>query len=179
MARSSASRACMSFDFDREFWRKRRLIQFVFIVLVTFALWSESLRGSASESIPKTINTQLPYPTAVSLVHEATGWTYRQTATSAPLYFNEKDSPSQSACDSACETQWFPLLAGAQDQPVGEWTILVRKDGHRQWAFRKRPVYTHIHDSADKPIGDGEDGVWHLMPHFATPIDNRSTKGRS
>ncbi len=127
--------------------------------------------SGASESIPKTLNTQLPYPTAVSLVHESTGWTYRQTATSAPLYFNEKDSPGKSACDSACETQWYPLIAQAHDQRIlGEWSTFKRADGRLQWAFRKRPVYTHIHDSPDKPVGDGEDGSWHLMPHFATPL---------
>jgi predicted lipoprotein with Yx(FWY)xxD motif len=125
-----------------------------------------STTGGASESIPKALNTQAPYPAAVSLLHESGGWTYRQSGTSAPLYFNEKDSPDKSACDSACETQWYPLLAEPAEKSVGEWTAFKRRDGRRQWAFKKRPVYTHIHDSADHPMGDGMDGVWHLMPHF-------------
>ena len=122
--------------------------------------------AGASEAIPKAVNTQAPYPAAVSLVHESGGWTYRQSGTSAPLYFNEKDSPGVSACDAACETQWYPLMAEADGKSIGEWTAFKRKDGRRQWAFKKRPVYTHIHDSPDKPIGDGMDGVWHLMLHF-------------
>ncbi|MEP6549169.1 MAG: hypothetical protein ABJD53_17050 [Gammaproteobacteria bacterium] len=62
--------------------------------------------------------------------------------------------------------QWIPLLVSAGEKSLGEWTIFVRKDGRRQWAFKQRPVYTHIHDSPDMPTGDGVDGVWHLMPHF-------------
>lgn len=63
-------------------------------------------------------------------------------------------------CDAGCETQWYPLFARANDN----------KDGRRQWAFRNWPVYTHVHDSPDKPIGDGEDGVWHVLPHIPTPV---------
>jgi predicted lipoprotein with Yx(FWY)xxD motif len=131
------------------------------------ALWGT---GGASESVPKEVNTQAPYPAAVSLVHESQGWTYRQSGTSAPLYVNEQDSPGKSVCDSACETQWYPLFAQAGEKSMGEWTVFKRKDGRRQWAFRKRPVYTHIHDSPDKPIGDGEGGVWHVLAHLPTPI---------
>ena len=126
--------------------------------------------GGASETVPNKVNTQAPYPAAVSLVHESQGWTYRQSGTSAPLYFNQKDSPDKSQCDAACETQWYPLFAQANDKSMGEWTAFRRKDGRRQWAFRRRPVYTHIHDSPDKPIGDGEDGVWHVLPHIPTPV---------
>lgn len=125
----------------------------------------------AAETAPKSVNTQAPYPASVSLVHEAEGWTYRQSGTSAPLYFNQKDSPSKSVCGSACETQWYPLIAQTDDKKtIGEWTSFRRKDGRRQWAFRNRPVYTHIHDSPDKPIGDGEGGTWHVLPHLPTPI---------
>jgi predicted lipoprotein with Yx(FWY)xxD motif len=49
---------------------------------------------------------------------------------------------------------------------LGQWTIVVRKDGVRQWAFKGRPIYTHIHDSPETATGDGDAGTWHLMPHF-------------
>jgi predicted lipoprotein with Yx(FWY)xxD motif len=140
----------------------------VVVAAVMLGVLSAPVR--ASEIIPKAVRTQAPYPAAVSLVHESAGWTYRETKTGAPLYFNQKDSPGKPVCNRACETQWFPLLAQPDDRPTGDWTIFVRKDGRRQWAYRKRPVYTHIHDSADKPTGDGEDGVWHVMPHYPTPI---------
>src|SRR5665213_208767 len=125
-----------------------------------------SISAQASESLPKTLSTQLPYPAGVSLVQDRMGWTYRQSSTDLPLYLYEKDSRDKSVCNSACETQWIPLLAPTSEKSLGEWTIFVRKDGRRQWAFEQRPVYTHIHDAPDSPTGDGEGGVWHLMPHF-------------
>ncbi len=125
-----------------------------------------SATGHASESALKTSITQLPYPAEVSLVQEQMGWTFRQSSSNLPLYLYEPDSPTKSVCNSACETQWIPLLAPAGEKPLGDWTPFMRKDGRQQWAFEQHPVYTHLHDTPDMPTGDGVDGVWHLMPHF-------------
>jgi predicted lipoprotein with Yx(FWY)xxD motif len=138
------------------------------IAALTLAL--APFAGHSDETIPKAVNTQLPYPAVVSLVQESGGYTFRQNETNAPLYINERDSPGKSVCDDACESQWFPLIAKANEKPLGEWTAFKREDGRWQWAFKKRPVYTHIHDSPDQPNGDGMEGVWHLMPHFATGL---------
>src|SRR5665213_733721 len=110
--------------------------------------------GHASESLPKTMSAQLPYPAAVSLMQDRMGLTYRQSPSGLPLYLYGADSPGKSACNSTCEMQWIPLLVSAGEKSLGEWTIFVRKDGRRQWAFKQRPVYTHIHDSPDMPTGD-------------------------
>ena len=47
-------------------------------------------------------------------------------------------------------------------------TLVTRKDGRRQWAYRDKAVYVRIHDAPDKPTGDGVDGKWHLVPFFKT-----------
>jgi predicted lipoprotein with Yx(FWY)xxD motif len=121
----------------------------------------------AAETVPKTVDLNLPYPAAVALMQEPAGWTFRQNGTGLPLYFNERDSPEKSVCNSKCEQQWHPLfVADPKEKALGEWSIFVRKDGRRQWAFKGRPVYLHMHDTRTQPTGDGEGGVWHLMPHF-------------
>ena len=56
-----------------------------------------------------------------------------------------------SACTGACLRDWPPLLAGANDQASGLWTIMARDDGTRQWAYRGYPVYAF---SGDKAAGD-------------------------
>lgn len=143
-----------------------RVLTFASVVALTFEITFSGI-GHASESLPKTVNTQLPYPAGVSLMHDPMGWTFRQSGTHLPLYFNEKDSPDKSVCNSECEKQWIPLLVTlANEKSLGQWTIFVRKDGRLQWAFKNRPVYSHIHDTPGKPNGDDVDGVWHLMPHF-------------
>ena len=47
---------------------------------------------------------------------------------------------------------------------AGDWTVVVRDDGLKQWAYKGKPVYTWVKDT--KPgdtTGDGfNNGVWHI-----------------
>lgn len=79
------------------------------------------------------------------------------------LYTFDKDEPGKSACNGKCAENWPPLLAGADGQAAGDWGIVVRDDGRRQWSFKGRPLYGWIKD--EKPgdrSGDGFNGVWRL-----------------
>jgi len=127
------------------------------------------LHQAMSDSIPATgaaSISQLPYPAEVSLIHDRMGWTYMQNSSGLPLYLYAADSPDESACDATCAQQWPPLLAPSGERSVGAWTIFVRKDGRRQWAFRHRPVYTHRHAKRGSLPGARIGGLWHVMPHF-------------
>ena len=134
------------------------------ILLILGLVFSGS--SHASESLPRTADTLLPYPSQVSLMRERAGWTYRQSAAGLPLYLSEADSPGKSACYGRCAMQWIPLIAPATEKALGQWTIVVRRDGARQWAFKGRPIYTHIHDTPETRTSDDDKGAWHLMPHF-------------
>jgi predicted lipoprotein with Yx(FWY)xxD motif len=50
-------------------------------------------------------------------------------------------------CDQTCAETWTPFKAGPDDQPTGYWTIAVRDDGTRQWAYMGYPLYTYTKDS--------------------------------
>lgn len=80
------------------------------------------------------------------------------------LYTYDKDLKGQSNCNGQCASNWPPLAASASDTAQGDWTLVTRGDGSRQWAYRGKPVYTWIKDS--KPgdaTGDGAFGTWHLI----------------
>jgi predicted lipoprotein with Yx(FWY)xxD motif len=49
-------------------------------------------------------------------------------------------------CDDRCPDSWTPLYAPWLAQPQGDWTLLARRDGQRQWAFRGRRLYLHADD---------------------------------
>ncbi len=53
-------------------------------------------------------------------------------------------------CDSDCLTRWRPALAPAKARPLGEWTVVPRNDGTRQWAFRGKPLYTFLKENEFK-----------------------------
>ncbi|KGE05004.1 putative transmembrane protein [Pseudohaliea rubra DSM 19751] len=46
----------------------------------------------------------------------------------------------------ACTALWPPVLASEQAEPVGDWSVLERRDGSRQWAYQEQPLYTSVRD---------------------------------
>ena len=83
------------------------------------------------------------------------------------VYTFDKDvaNSGKSACNGPCAVKWPPVLASANDKPQGAYTIVVRDDGRRQWAYRGKPVYTWPEDQepGDK-FGDNYMKVWHVVP---------------
>lgn len=72
------------------------------------------------------------------------------------VYHSENDGPNKSNCVSDCARTWVPILASQSAQPQGEWTIVERAPSVRQWAFRKKPLYTFSEDQGPGRI-DGND----------------------
>lgn len=133
--------------------------------LIFVVLCSGAAAQDADHECTRPFDENEPYPTEVALLHEPPrGWTFRQSPNRLPLYYSDTDAPGQSRCYEGCSTQWIPLQAPADAKPVGDWSIVKRRDGKLQWAHRKRPLYVRIHDSPQAPSGDGVDGKWHLLP---------------
>jgi predicted lipoprotein with Yx(FWY)xxD motif len=81
------------------------------------------------------------------------------------LYTFDRDLPGsgKSVCNGPCATNWPPLLAGPDTSAAGDWSIITRDDGARQWAYKGKPVYLWIKDT--KPgdrTGQGVNNVWQL-----------------
>jgi len=49
------------------------------------------------------------------------------------LYTFAKDSAGKSACNDKCAANWPPLMATANDKSMGDWTVITRDDGSKQW----------------------------------------------
>lgn len=79
------------------------------------------------------------------------------------LYTFDKDKAGLSACYDECAVKWPPALAAKDASAKGEFTLVERKDGSRQWAHEGMPLYRWQKDA--KPgdaTGDGVGGVWHV-----------------
>jgi predicted lipoprotein with Yx(FWY)xxD motif len=82
------------------------------------------------------------------------------------LYTFDKDvaDSGKSVCNGPCATLWPPLMAAAADKPSGAYTIVVRDDGARQWAYKGKPLYFYQADQkAGDRSGDKFRDVWHLI----------------
>jgi predicted lipoprotein with Yx(FWY)xxD motif len=81
------------------------------------------------------------------------------------LYAYDKDMKGMSMCSGQCVQNWPPLTAAADAKPMGDWTVVTRDDGSKQWAYKGRPLYTFTKDTkAGDTTGDGAGkGVWHAV----------------
>jgi predicted lipoprotein with Yx(FWY)xxD motif len=82
------------------------------------------------------------------------------------LYTFDKDpaGSGKSMCIDKCAAIWPPLKANAEDKARGDYTIIARDDGSRQWAYKGKPLYLWVKDQ--KPgdrTGDGFNKVWHVV----------------
>ncbi|HET7792886.1 MAG TPA: hypothetical protein VFL64_05840 [Rhizobacter sp.] len=81
------------------------------------------------------------------------------------LYVFDRDAAGtgKSVCNGPCATNWPPLMVAAGASASGDWSIVTRDDGGKQWAYKGKPVYFWAKDA--KPgdrTGDGFNSVWHL-----------------
>ncbi|MCT9812269.1 hypothetical protein N0K08_16615 [Acidovorax sp. Be4] len=85
------------------------------------------------------------------------------------LYVFDKDTAGsgKSVCNGGCATNWPPLMAPASAVPIGGWSVVIRDDGSRQWAYQGRPLYYWIKDT--KPGDKTGDGFLNNSWHAAKP----------
>jgi predicted lipoprotein with Yx(FWY)xxD motif len=78
------------------------------------------------------------------------------------LYTFDRDtSGDKSTCDGKCSERWKPLTATNDAEAKGDFTVIVRNDGSKMWAYRYRPLYTSQSDQAPGDVY-GFDPHWHV-----------------
>ena len=80
------------------------------------------------------------------------------------LYTFDKDpaGAGKSVCNGPCAGNWPPLAAGGDAKAGGDYSVITRDDGSKQWAYKGKPLYHWVKDQkpGDK-TGDGFNKVWH------------------
>ena len=109
--------------------------------------------------LPAFAFAQAPVKTEGGVLTNAAGMT---------LYTFDKDEAGKgkSVCNGPCAANWPPLMAAADAKAAGDYSIITRDDGGRQWAYKGKPLYLWVKDA--KPgdrTGDGFNKVWRV----ATP----------
>ena len=81
------------------------------------------------------------------------------------LYTFDRDpaGSGKSLCNGPCATNWPPLMAATGSAAGGDWSVVTRDDGSKQWAYKGKPVYFWVKDQkAGDRSGDGVNNVWRL-----------------
>jgi predicted lipoprotein with Yx(FWY)xxD motif len=77
-------------------------------------------------------------------------------------YDNDTAGSGKSACNGPCAENWPSSKAAAADQGEGDYGIVTRDDGSKQWAYKGKPLYFWAKDAKPgETSGDGVKGVWH------------------
>ncbi|MGV0951774.1 MAG: hypothetical protein ACOYB3_13985 [Azonexus sp.] len=83
------------------------------------------------------------------------------------LYTFDKDADGKSMCNGPCATNWPPLYATDSDKASGDYSIITRDDGKKQWALKGKPLYYWSKDQ--KPGDKTGDGFLNNAWHVAKP----------
>jgi predicted lipoprotein with Yx(FWY)xxD motif len=77
------------------------------------------------------------------------------------LYTFDKDASGKSMCNGKCAENWPPLMA--QGSASGDFGVITRDDGSKQYAYKGKPLYYWSKDQkpGDK-TGDGFNNAWHV-----------------
>jgi predicted lipoprotein with Yx(FWY)xxD motif len=116
---------------------------------------------------------KLAYPGDVTLYKDSSGnYVYKSFPTLLRLFVYDKDRPGKSNCNDGCDTAWQPLPVSAKEMAIsakearqkgrlGDWTIIRRRDGTLQWAYKNRAIYVRYHDLPPDASTDQEG--FHLL----------------
>ena len=123
-----------------------------------FSLWPAAIALSLLAGCAATPTTTAPTMAKGGMLVDARGMT---------LYTFDRDvaNSGKSVCNGDCAVKWPPLFAKADDKPAGDYTVVTRDDGKKQWALKGKPLYYWPEDQepGDK-YGDNYNKVWHVVP---------------
>jgi predicted lipoprotein with Yx(FWY)xxD motif len=111
---------------------------------------------TASVSLPDGIDAKLVGSAQADALVDVNGLT---------LYAFNGDArrDGQVCAASGCTIQWIPLTAPAIASGVGDFSIVTRIDGARQWAYNKQPLYVYKGDKLPGDVhGAGVDKRWNV-----------------
>ncbi|MEY2987889.1 MAG: hypothetical protein RJB13_1410 [Pseudomonadota bacterium] len=77
---------------------------------------------------------------------------------------NDTANSGKSVCNDGCIAAWPALKADASAKETGDFTVITRDDGSKQWAHKGKPLYFWVNDK--KPgdtTGDKFNKIWHVV----------------
>jgi predicted lipoprotein with Yx(FWY)xxD motif len=83
------------------------------------------------------------------------------TSVGFSVYTYDKDTATKSNCTDDCLKSWAPVLAAETAVTQGEWSVVERQPGIKQWAYRKKPLYTRIAEDKERSQEGSDTPGWH------------------
>ena len=98
-------------------------------------------------------------PAVPAAVHVMNGMLMDAKGMSLYTFDNDKEA-NKSACAGNCLNNWPVLKAEATDKDMGDWKVITRDDGSKQWAYKGKPLYTYRTDTKEGDVTGNGRGKW-------------------
>ena len=133
------------------------------LLIATAVLLSASQAlAHGSESAPPPMKKG-PQEMPVQVVQTSAGTMLVDLKGMTLYYFDRDDSGNKSNCNGKCTERWIPFAAPAGAEATGDFTLIVRNDGSRMWAYRYRPLYFSRQDKEPGDVnGYDTSNHWHI-----------------
>ncbi len=138
-------------------------------------------KGSVENTAWKVLSVKAPettaYPFGITLrdLPDAGGQVLVDSDGKALYAYSGDLKQERAACYAMpCGSNWIVLAAPAITKAVGEFSVAIRPDGSRQWAFRGRPLYRFSGDMLGEDVnGSGVDKRWQpaLVARYPVPAE--------
>ena len=80
------------------------------------------------------------------------------------LYTFTKDVPGKSNCNGGCAAAWPAFTVANPALAGGDFSIVTRDDGTKQWAYKGQALYFYAADTKPGDMaGEGQGGVWFVV----------------
>jgi len=91
----------------------------------------------------------------------ALGLTLTDVTSGFSVYYFDKDTATKAYCNDTCLDEWRPMLAADITVARGDWTVLDRGGGIKQWVFRGKPLYVRSIDPKAQSYEGSDVPGWH------------------
>lgn len=78
---------------------------------------------------------------------------------------NDQAGSKKSTCNQVCAENWPPLLVDSNATSYGDYSIITRDDGKKQFAYKGKPLYFFLMDKKPgEQNGNGyANNTWHTV----------------
>jgi len=121
---------------------------------------TNALSGGAQGIVRRPIGPPADVPPELDIVPFRTGrmlTTYKGFS----VYSSDADEPGKSNCTGKCLSDWDPVVAPQTAKAKGEWSVVERSPGIKQWAYRGKPLYTYVHERRARAVTGSDNPGWH------------------